>query len=286
MIMSIEQVEKLAIIALKRSYQVHQELGASGEELDQKNPFGETSLKMDIEAEKAVIDTFREEKVPLRIISEEHGTVDITKDPKYLAVLDGLDGSKEYKNNRGKGRYATMLGIFSNLNPRYDEYVFGGMMEHTTKRLFFVSKGKGSFVLSDGKKNPICCSNAKTLSKEKTRIYADVEFDKNRNITFIHDIFLSKLKGHKILHQCATAVHYADLVSGEADIILECTRKGNLEMAAAYGLVTEAGGVMVTIDGVSVAGKKYLEFGQNEYLPVISASTMELAKELINQVKN
>lgn len=283
MVLSIEELEKISLIALNKSYEVHQKLGAKGEELIEINRFGETALKIDVEIEKAIINILKNNNVPMRIISEEHGTIDLCKKPIYLGVLDGLDGSKEYKNNRGKGRYGTMFGIFSKLSPFYDDYLFGGVMEHSTKKIFYVSKGRGSFVIVNGKKQPIYTSNCKKLN-EKTRIYIDIEFDKNRGVTFMQDTFLSKLEGYKILFQRSTAAHYVDLASGQVDLILECTRKGNLEMAVAYGLIKEAGGVMVTSKGTSWANKKYLEYGQDKNLPVISASTNQLAKVLIKQI--
>ncbi|MEA3356883.1 MAG: hypothetical protein U9Q67_00385 [Patescibacteria group bacterium] len=280
---SIEQLEKIALKALKKAYQVHQELGASGEKLIQKNQFGETALKVDIEAEKAVIDVFRDIKVPIRIISEEHGTTQIGKNPVYLGILDGLDGTCVYKKARGKGRYCTMLGIFSNLDPKYDDYIFSGVMEHSTRRLFCATKDNGSFIQVNEKTTQIKCSNCGKLDKN-TKIYADENFDRVLNTTLIYDTFLSKLEKYTLLHEDASAVHYVDLGQGDADLVLECTRKGNLEIAIAYGLVTESKGAIVALDGTSLGPKRYLEFGQDKYLPVISASTIELAKELIKHL--
>ena len=96
--------------------------------------------------------------------------------------------------------------------------------------------------------------------------------------------FLSKLKGFDVKYLLSSAAHYSDLVSGEADLVLECTRKLNLEIAAAYGLIKEAGGVVLASDGSSFHNKKYLKFGQDEYLPIIAASTEELGKNLIRKL--
>ena len=281
----LDNVVKIGIEALKNAFQIHEDLGARGLEPGQKNPHGETSLRGDIEAEKAVIETFREAKVPLRIIAEEHGQVDLVENPKFLAVLDGLDGTSVYKTARGVGRYGTMLGIFSNLNPTYGDYVFSGVMEHSTRKLFYASKDAGSFLLNNGEKVEIACSPMKNLNGN-TRIYADEFFDGARNITFIHDTFLSKLRGYTFLKENSSAVHYIDLAQGDADLVLECTRKGNLEIAVAFGLVNEAGGVIVTIDGKNIKDKRYLELGQIEHIPIISASTVELARELIEKVNS
>lgn len=66
---------------------------------------------------------------------------------------------------------------------------------------------------------------------------------------------------------------------------LECTRKGNLEIAVAYGLETEAGAVIVDMKGEDIGDKRYLDFGQKEQLPIITASTQDLALRLIDHIK-
>ena len=135
----------------------------------------------------------------------------------------------------------------------------------------------------DEKQSLLRCSSNKKL--EDSKIYADEFFDGNRNVTFIYDTYLSKLKGYTFLHSDSSAIHYVDLANEKADLVLECTRKGNLEIAVAFGLVTEAGGVIVTKDGISIEKKKYLVLGQDKYIPIISASTMELAKELTRKIQ-
>jgi len=280
----VDKLVKLGIKALENAYKIHEKLGDNGLESVQKNPYGEKSLVGDIEAEKAVIDTFKDANIPLRIISEEHGQVDLSDKPQYLAVLDGLDGTKVYKTARGKGRYGTMFGIFTNLNPSYDDYIFSGVMEHSSRKLYYAIKNNGGFLLQKGKRYPLRCTSTSKLG-DLTVIYVDFEFDKNRNRTFIQDTYLSKLEGHNLLHEKSSAIHYVDLAQGKADLVLECTRKGNLEIAVAYGLINEAGGVIVTIDGISIGKKKYLVLGQDKYIPIISASTMGLARELIKKVK-
>ncbi len=278
---NLVQLEEIAIQALKDSNKVIKSLGTEASKpFHRPNQFGEVKKRGDVEAEKAVIDTLRKAKVPIRIYSEEHGIVDIVANPKYLGVLDGLDGPPSHKN-----RYGTMFGIFSNTNPKYGDYLFSGIMEHNPQRLFFVSRGKGSFVVSNGKRQSIHCSKNTKLDRKSTRIYADVVFDEAMNSTFIRDTFLSKLRGFDVNYLLSSAAHYADLASGQVELVLECTRKLNLEIAAAYGLINEAGGVVLASDGTSFGNKKYLQFGQNEHLPIIAASTEQLAKGLIRHIK-
>jgi len=280
-----DRLVTLGIKALQNAFQVHEDLGDKGLKPVQKNPYGEISLVGDIEVEKAVIDTFRKAGVPLRIISEEHGHIDLTDKPEFLAILDGLDGTNVYKRARGTGRYGTMFGIFSRLDPTYGDYIFSGVMEHATKKLFYAAKNKGSFLLKNGEETKIICSSVKHLDKY-THIYVNENFDGAFNTTIMFDAFLSKLNKHELLHENSTAVYYVDLAQGRADLVIECTRQENLEIAAAFGLVNEAGGVAITTDGESIKNKRYVALGQKEHIAILSAATMELARALIQKVKH
>lgn len=277
-----ERFERIALDSLRRALFVHDNLGETGEELVQKNQFEETALKVDIECEKAILDFLRESKIPIRVISEEHGQVDITENPRYLGILDGLDGSNVYKKERGRARYGTMFGIFDTTNPSYSDYLFSGIMEHSTKKLFVAQRNGGAFVVEGDKRTPIHSSGRTQLDPD-TQIYIDEYFEINR------DTFSNRLRDFKPKSRDFSAgsssVHYADVASGAADLALECTRKNNLEIAIAYGLETEAGAVMVDLDGVSIGDKKYLEFGQKEKLPIITAATRELAEKLLEHIK-
>lgn len=66
---------------------------------------------------------------------------------------------------------------------------------------------------------------------------------------------MSKLKDYHFLHSNSSAIHYVDLAQGKVDLVLECTRKRNLEIAVAFGLINETNGIIVTIDGKSIKNK-------------------------------
>jgi len=167
---TVHDFERILQSALHRAYTTHEALGSRGEELVQKNQFGETALRIDIEAEEAVLDFLKESGIPIRVISEEHGKVGIVPSPVYLGILDGLDGSNRYQAGRGKECYGTMLGIFSNIDPVYGDYVTSGIMEHSTGKLFITEKGVGSFLLdAQGGRIPLHASEQNILSSIKKR---------------------------------------------------------------------------------------------------------------------
>jgi len=275
--MEIKAVEQIVINALHRASIAHDNLGAEGLKEVQKNQHGETALLCDITCEEVVLQTFREANFPIRFVTEEHGIVDIGN-PEYTGVLDGLDGSSVYKKERGTGRYGTMLAVFAGINPTYDDYLVGGIIEHATKRMLTAAKEQGIKVRIKHFEKPVYASAAMHLDKN-TRIYVDDYFEINRKLA-------EKLKGYSVRPVRASCAGYADVASGDADLLIECTRKNNLEMAASYGLVKEAGGVMVDGNGEDLGSKRYLEFGQKEQIVVVTAATRQLAEEFLACVKD
>ncbi len=270
-------IKDVALTALTNAYKIHEKLGPCGKEMVKRNQFDEKALRVDVEAEKGVIQTLRHNRVPIKIVSEEHGTIIIGNNPEYLGILDGLDGSSVYKKSRGKGRYGTMFAIFSGLDPKYSNYLFSGAMEHSTGRLFYAMKKYGAFVIEDAIQTPIYTSGQKKISKS-SKIYIDEYFDINRKT------FLSKLLNYNTSYLGSSCTYYVDLASGKADLVLECTRKNNLEIAVAYGLITEAGGAMMSIDKTKLGQMKYNTFGQHCHIPVVTASTKQLALNLIDRI--
>lgn len=272
---NLEQVKLAATRALQKAFEVFSELGERGLEEVQKNQFGETALKVDIACEKAVLDSLKADNIPVRVYSEEHGVIDIGM-PQFLATLDGVDGSALYKQDRLFGKYGTMFSLFKGTDPCYADYIMGGIMQHSTKKMLVGLKDDGAWVLEGAEKKPIHTSNNIDFDS-KTKIYIDEFFEINR------DIFSRPLVGYNTSYKQASSLYYADVAEGLADFALECTRKGNLEIAAAYGLIKEAGGVMVDLDGNDLRGQKYLNFGmkEKEYLPIITASSPELAQKLV-----
>lgn len=282
---NLHNIAEMGKEALYHAKLTHDTLGKNGEEIVHRNQYGEKALRVDVEAENAVIEILKKYQFPVKIVSEEHGIIELRDASEHLALMDGLDGSLEYKRNRGIGRYATMLGIFATTNPCYDEYLFCGIMEHASNTLYFTVKGQGSYRLNETIEK-IHCSNCTVLNKTETRLYIDEEYDRAKNSTFIYDTFLSKFSEYHRLQQPSSAVHYSDLANGQADAVLECTRKGNLEIGISYGLVKEAGGIMMGIQGEEIGYERYFSYHQDDEYPIISAASHDLAASIIEHIHN
>lgn len=286
----IEELKKVTIQALWAASTTHDQLGISGTEVIRaKSPSHKTEytevLRGDLEAEEAVIKVFADAKIPVRFYSEEHG-LNLATRPQFMATLDGIDGSFHYQRQFNAGRYATLIAIFANTNPTYDDYLICGYFEHAAKRLMYAVKGQGIFLVDQNSHSSptLVYTSGQTQLTTDTPTSIDGYFDINLK-TFASKLTeLSKVSIGTPETGGYSGVAYADIARGKLDLCLECTRKGNLELATGYGLIKEAGGTIILLDGTDLGRKRFLRFGQepDEHIPTIAAATRELA----NQAKN
>jgi fructose-1,6-bisphosphatase len=134
----MEDYVGVGIGALQKAYETQIALlgrGVIGEKVN-TGVGSDVVLKGDWDSEEAVIKFFREEKFPARVIAEEHGQIDLVENPKYLVILDGVDGSSAMSAN-SRSRCGTMLEIAANLDPTYNEFIFAGITEYATYRIVY-----------------------------------------------------------------------------------------------------------------------------------------------------
>lgn len=91
------EIVNAIVDGLRSSDRLHQTLGDNGRSSMRPNQFGETALVMDIQAEETVLAALRSVLNSFQAFSEEHGIFTHGDNPQYTAVIDGLDGSGEYK---------------------------------------------------------------------------------------------------------------------------------------------------------------------------------------------
>ncbi|MEK7617407.1 MAG: inositol monophosphatase family protein [Patescibacteria group bacterium] len=284
----IEHLKKVTVDLLKKAYDVHQALGEEGKSNASINAFGETTLKADWEAEEVFVKGCDKAQIPMVISSEEHGEVTVSNDPIYRGVLDGIDGTNAYR--MGTGPYGTMFAVFEGVNPRYQDYLVAGILEYPSGRILLGVKNQGAVILEGDRSYQVATSGEMSLNPQ-IRGYIDGGFEFNQNLFVpklkdFKDVYLGNI-GNKGVPWGVSSMYYFRLATGETDIVLECTRKRNLEIAVAFGILNEAGGSIVDINGNNIGNRRYLDFGQGigEYLPVISTATKPLADELARKLK-
>ena len=278
--------------ALHKAYLLQVRLmkdGTAGEILS-KNAQGDKSTRADLESEIEAIKVFKDANAPVRIIAEEHGLVDIVENPRYLAVLDGVDGSSGLVANP-RSRCGTMLAIASTLDPKYNEFFFGGITEFSTNRIFYGIIGEGTFLVNDpNKMDDVSRIHRREIKKFDRGIRIHVDDcklcpDYESNVTagidkisaLVRETFSLKAErnGNRLSALNSSAAMCIDLIMGEVDLVGGVIAKGAFEPPTEYVLVTGVGGVMTDIDGNDIGCKKWKEYGRNT-IPLVRASSREL----------
>ncbi len=294
---TLTDLEEIVKTAAMNSFLVHETLGEHGKKKERINAHGEIALTADLECGKAILDTLKNVNMPIRVYSEEDGIVNIGEgEPEYIGVLDGLDGTGAYtgawkKFGRTNGRYGTLFGIFNGTNPFFSDYAVSVFMEHPTKTMFYATHNNGAWKMKiGGEPYRIHTSSTRDLTPQ-TSVIVDDLFDKILGGNLMHTRFIDKLSGVKIRDCGAAQTGYLEVATGNTDAVCELTRKGNLEPAAAYAIIREAGGEIFgrySKVAESLGDLRYLEFGQKETdrHEFITGATSDLAKKIIERLES
>ena len=274
----LEMARRTGEECLLAALEVHDRLGEAGLREVQSNAYGDVALEGDIRCEEAVIDRLRLLKVPALVYSEEHGIVELSSCPEFLVVIDGIDGSALYRSARGSGCYGTMFSMFAGADPFYGDYLTAGVMEHASRRLFMANRGEGAtLILNADDKSLLArarCARTSRFDPKEAVCWDDYRGCLERS-------FGSSANRLNRISMVASSANYTELITGRIALVVECTRKMNLELACAAAMISESGGVMLTRSGIDFLGQRYKSFAQDENVPVISAATHSLALSLI-----
>jgi fructose-1,6-bisphosphatase/inositol monophosphatase family enzyme len=273
--------------ALLSAHATWKSLGTDGLTPVTKNQSGDIALKADIDCEQAVIQTLLSEGIAIRVFSEEHGIVSCADEPLFNGFLDGIDGTAKYKESIDSGRYSTMFAIYEGRDtPVYGNYIAAGILEHAAGKLYIAAKHEGAFVIDvqSGEYIPLTASQASTLVPGTSSIYIDEYWDAAKNL------FSEKFKPYEtekgFFHNSST-IYYVDLVTGAADLVLDChhQEKENLELAVAYGILREAGGCVSDTKGISIAIKPVLFNEETDYTEgFIAGGNARIVREALKKL--
>ncbi len=287
----IDIAQKMVVEALFFTYKLWQKLGVNGaQKTSLKNKWGDESLVFDQKAEKAIILYLENSGQSLLLHGEEQpDVITIGSNPTMTAYMDGCDGSGTMVTDFAHGPYGTMFAIFDGTNPCYDDYLAAGVMHHTIGTMFHCGRGTGvtQWSIPNGGCNSehvVRVSKAQKLSAAAGKTYFDMHWPTCQKA---FDSKVLEFMGSKC--RLCSCVYYTDLARGVANLVGECARgtvKPTLEPAIAYGLVKEAGGVMVDMNSNSLGSWQYGVSDQDGSQLIISAATQQLAQAFIGYLKN
>jgi myo-inositol-1(or 4)-monophosphatase len=203
---------------------------------------GDISRRIDIIAEKTVLDYLREINFECTVFGEECGMVELSPNPKGFLIMDAIDGSTNAV--RGIPFFCCSLAFASedNLSCVTD----GVIMDLYHGDLYSASKGNGAYM--NGKKIQV--------HKEKP-VYFVVGVD----ISGISSDVLPKLTpilsaSNHVRHFGAVALELAIFARGLVDVFIDLRRKLRVtDVAAGYLIALEAGGYIVDENGMPLDSK-------------------------------
>ncbi|MFQ5940712.1 MAG: inositol monophosphatase family protein [Nitrososphaerales archaeon] len=226
---------------------------------------GDVSRKIDIVAERAVIDLLKSHGLNCTVIAEEAGKVDITdgKSESYI-VVDAVDGTTNAL--RGIPFYCCSIA-FADEN-RLSGVKHGVVMDLFTGDVYSASKGNGAFF-----------NGAKMHVKEK---YEEGRYIVGMNVSGVKPEKIDLLKpimskSNHLRHMGANALELCIFARGLMDVFIDIRNKIRVtDMAAAYLIVKEAGGILISEDGKELEA----DLGGNSRLSFIASANRRVLDDI------
>jgi myo-inositol-1(or 4)-monophosphatase len=221
---------------------------------------GDISRKIDLDAEKAVIDTIQRYHFKPTIIGEECGRIQ-GKDGGFL-IMDAIDGTMNA--SRGLPFYCCSLAY--SIDYRLSSVVDAAVIDLTTGDIYHASKEKGAY----WNKDRIYARRSRSSSSSSNRSEQDLQQDMliGMNISGISADTINRLsrlisKAIHIRHFGANALELCYFARGLMDAYIDFRDKIRpTDMAAAYLILKEAGGKIYSDNGLELES----ELGVNKTL--------------------
>lgn len=228
---------------------------------------GDISRRIDILAEKAVLDYLKEIKFSCTVLGEECGRVEIADSPEGFLIMDAVDGS----TNAVRGIPFSCCSLAFASGDRLSSVTDAVVIDLYNGDLYSASKGNGAFL--NGKKI--------TVHKEKP-LYFVVGLD----LSGISADALQKLSpiisaSNHIRHFGAVALELAIFSRGLVDLFVDLREKLRItDVAAGYLLVSEAGGFIVDRNSQPLDA----ELGYDKRISFIAAANREILDETVEKL--
>ncbi len=200
---------------------------------------GDTMKKIDLVAEKAIIDTLEERGVSCVLISEETGTKKIGRPPhEYYLTTDPIDGTTNAL--RGIPFIATSIAISK--APFLQEVETALVADLIHDSIYTATRGKGAFKEEDEIKP------SSTSSLEKAVIGVDLKaLETPKLVKRLAEVMQ---KTRHLRHLGANALEVCYVADGTSEAFIDMRGKLRVtDVAAAYLILKEAGGIMATLEG-------------------------------------
>jgi myo-inositol-1(or 4)-monophosphatase len=229
---------------------------------------GDISRKIDIVAEKTVLDYLKEIKFDCIVLGEECGRVELSKNPKGFIIMDAIDGS----TNAVRGIPFFCCSLAFATDNKLSSVTDSVVMDLSNGEMYHATKGKGAFL------------NGKRIhANEKNHFYFVVGLD----MSGISQDSLQRLApiisaSNHIRHFGAVALELAIFARGLVDVFIDLRDKLRItDVAAGYLIALEAGGHIIDKSG------KFLDsdLSYESRISFIAAANKEFLDDIIKKLK-
>ncbi len=203
---------------------------------------GDTMKKIDLVAEKALIDVLEKHEVSCTLISEETGTKEIGPEPsEFYITTDPLDGT----TNAVRGIPFMATAIAASKAPFLKDVETAIVSDIFHNVTYTAQKGRGAF--RNGKK----IKPSQTSSLEEAVV--GVDFNTLRLRELITRLERALATTRHLRHLGANALEVCYVADGTIDAFIDIRGKlRTTDVAASYLIILEAGGIMVAPEGTQL----------------------------------
>ena len=258
-----ERVKKRVRSHLQFSKESYSNLG--------KGAGGDPMKPVDLVAEKAVIEVLQQHDITFTLISEESGVIEFGDNPEQCYVtVDPIDGTTNLV--RGLPLYASSIAISNKLTL---SAVFAAMVTDLVHETTYTAlEGKGAY--RDGEK----INSSKRGSLEDAVVGLDLNSYKVKEIAPQVTDLIHKTK--HIRHFGANALELCYVADGTTDAFIDIRGKlRTTDMAAAFLIVKEAGGIITTPVGNALVVK----LDPKQKTKFIASGNTKIHKTILSLVK-
>lgn len=229
---------------------------------------GDISRRIDILAEKAVLDYLREVNFSCTVLGEECGSVELSKNSTGYIIMDAIDGS----TNAVRGIPFSCCSLAYATNGKLSSVTDAVIIDLYSGDLYSASKGRGSFM--NGKKIQVHMEQP---------LYFVVGLD----LSGISSDMLLRLSPiisdtNHIRHFGAVALELAIFARGLVDLFVDIREKLRItDVAAGCLIAMEAGGIVVDKNGKPLES----DLTYDARISFIAAASKEILNKTLKQLK-
>ncbi len=278
--------------------------GLKGREIVSIAPTGDPTFVIDQAAEKALLSFLRASKEPIAYYSEDAGYSTYAREPKYLLIVDPIDGTRAAKN----GFEWCTVSIASTRvieRPTFKDLDNACVVELLNDRIFYAERGEKTVIFENGEKKRAKLSNNTDLEMLSWALTVP-----GRPSSLIFNaasklIDLSSLRG--AFYVCnSTSYSLTRLVTGQLDACVDIaikflksypegtkdkflkSGKGAIIGPAPYDLcpalliAEQAGCVFSNLDGESFDNVLLLDTHPENYQTLVAAANPDLHNYLLD----